>query len=64
MLLCSKFGFSMLSEGAKNPHVRIALNWGCGSRWTFQIGGLDLDLDFIKFVWILGIFVPNLGSLC
>ena len=37
-------------EGAKNPHVCIALNWGCQWPWRFLIRVWDLDLDLIKFV--------------
>ena len=47
--------------GAKNPHVLIALNWDCWWHWRFLIRDWDLDSDFIKFVWVLGIFVLNLG---
>ena len=56
--------FNVEFEGAKNSHVTIALNWGFGWRWMFLIGVWDLDLDFSKLVWVLGIFVPNLGFLC
>ena len=51
-------------KGAKNPHVLIALNWGCGWNLRFLIEVLDIDLDFSKLVWILGIFVPNFEFLC
>ena len=39
-------GFHVEFEGAKNPHVTIALNWGCGCCSRFLIGVWDLDLDF------------------
>ena len=51
-------------EGAKNPHVPIALNWGCWWYWRFLIGVLDLDLYFSKLVWVLGILFLNFGFLC
>ena len=60
MKLCSEFWvFYLEFNGAKNPQVLIALNWGHGGWLRILIGVLDLDLNMNKFVWVLGIFFPN-----
>ena len=56
--------FYFEGESEKIPHIFFDLNLSCRKCRRFLIRVWDLDLDFRKFVWVLGLFVPNLGFLC